>query len=94
MVFIKVLNSWPCTTICIPTLPEHTTRFSFNTRAGNEPDLVTNEQKGRTLLFRASISHPIVREAKIFATLPELSPLIAAEQNGIVRMILFGSCAV
>jgi len=63
-------------------------------RALEESGLVTSEQKGRTLLFRASISHPIVREAKIFATLLELSPLIAADQNKIVRMILFGSCAV
>ena len=63
-------------------------------RALEESGLVTHEQKGRTLLFRASISHPIVREAKIFATLLELSPLITAGQSGIVRMILFGSCAV
>jgi len=63
-------------------------------RALAESGLVTSEQKGRTLLFRASISHPIVREAKIFATLLELSPLITADQCGIVRMILFGSCAV
>jgi len=63
-------------------------------RALEESGLVTSEQKGRTLLFRASISHPIVREAKIFATLIELSPLITADQSGIVRMILFGSCAV
>jgi predicted nucleotidyltransferase len=63
-------------------------------RALEESGLVTNEKKGRTLLFRARISHPIVREAKIFATLLELSPLIAAGQRGAVRMILFGSCAV
>jgi len=63
-------------------------------RALAESGLVTSEQKGRTLLFRASISHPIVRKAKIFATLLELSPLITADQSGIVRMILFGSCAV
>ena len=62
-------------------------------RALEESGLVTSEQKGRTLLFRASISHPIVREAKIFATLLELSPLITADQNKVVRMILFGSCA-
>ena len=62
-------------------------------RALEESGLVTSEQKGRTLLFRASIRHPIVREAKIFTTLLELSPLIAAGQSGIMRMILFGSCA-
>jgi len=67
---------------------------SGHLRALEESGLVTNEQKGRTLLFRASISHPIVREAKIFATLLELSPLITAGQSGIVRMILFGSCSV
>ena len=67
---------------------------SGHLRALEESGLVTNEKKGRTLLFRASISHPIVREAKIFATLLELSPLIAAGQSGIVRMILFGSCSV
>ena len=67
---------------------------SGHLRALEESGFVTSERKGRTLLFRASISHPIVREAKIFATLLELSPLIAAGQSGIVRMILFGSCAV
>ena len=63
-------------------------------RALEEFGFVTSERRGRTLLFRASISHPIVREAKIFATLLELSLLIASGQSGIVRMILFGSCAV
>jgi predicted nucleotidyltransferase len=56
--------------------------------------LVTSEQKGRTLLFRASLANPIVREAKIFASLLELSEFIAAGQDRILRMILFGSCAV
>lgn len=56
--------------------------------------LVTSEQKGRTLLFRASIANPIVREAKIFATLLELSGLISTGYGSVVRMILFGSCAV
>jgi DNA-binding transcriptional ArsR family regulator len=59
-----------------------------------ESGLVTSEQKGRTLLFRASIANPIVREAKIFATLLELSPLIPAGKTTIQRLILFGSCAV
>ena len=59
-----------------------------------ESGLVTSEQKGRTLLFRASIANPIVREAKIFATLLELSDLINAGQGSVIRMILFGSCAV
>ncbi|MDO8871746.1 MAG: ArsR family transcriptional regulator [Methanoregula sp.] len=63
-------------------------------RALEESGFVTSERKGRTLLFRATISNPIVREAKIFATLLELSPLIVKGQSGIVRMILFGSCAV
>jgi predicted nucleotidyltransferase len=62
-------------------------------RALKEAGLVTCEQKGRTLLFRAAISHPLVREVKIVASLAELSPLIAARDGGIVRMILFGSCA-
>ncbi|MDO8873429.1 MAG: hypothetical protein Q7V05_12000 [Methanoregula sp.] len=35
-----------------------------------------------------------MREAKIFATLLELSPLITAEQSELMRMILFGSYAV
>jgi predicted nucleotidyltransferase len=35
-----------------------------------------------------------VREAKIFATLLELSPLIPAGETPIQRIILFGSCAV
>ena len=63
-------------------------------RVLQESGLVTSEQKGRTLLFRATISHPVVREAKIFATLLELSPLITAGKTAILRMILFGSCAV
>lgn len=58
-----------------------------------ESGLVTSEMKGRTLLFHAAISHPVVREAKIFATLLELSPLIMAGKTAILRMILFGSCA-
>lgn len=61
-------------------------------RALKEAGLVTCEQKGRTLLFRAAISHPLVREVKIVASLAELSPLLAS-RGGIVRMILFGSCA-
>jgi predicted nucleotidyltransferase len=75
------------------TLSISTGAVSGQLRALAESGLVTSEQKGRTLLFRASISHPIVREAKIFATLLELAPLIAAGENKIVRMILFGSCA-
>ncbi len=66
---------------------------SIQLRALEEAGLVTSEQRGRTLLFRASISHPLVRETKIFASLLELSPLIAAMHDGIVRAILFGSCA-
>jgi predicted nucleotidyltransferase len=62
-------------------------------RALEESGLVTSERKGRTLLFRASISHPLVRETTIFASLIELSPLITARGDAIVRMILFGSCA-
>ena len=44
-----------------------------------EAGLITSEQKGRTLLFRAAMSHPVVREAKIFATLLELSSLVSAD---------------
>ena len=59
-----------------------------------ESGLVTSEQKGRTLLMRANMAHPVVREAKIFATLLELSDLINNTRDGsVVRMILFGSCA-
>jgi predicted nucleotidyltransferase len=58
-----------------------------------EAGLVASDQKGRTLLFRAIIAHPVVREAKIFATLLELSPLISIKTPGILRMVLFGSCA-
>ena len=61
-------------------------------RALETAGLVTSEQKGRTLLFRAAIAHPLVREAKIFSTLAELSPLIAEGRNDMLRMILFGSC--
>ena len=58
-----------------------------------EAGLISSEQKGRTLLFRAAISHPVVREAKVFATLMELSPLNSSEKSPVLRMILFGSCA-
>jgi predicted nucleotidyltransferase len=58
-----------------------------------ENGLITSEQKGRTLLFRASMANPIVREAKIFASLLELSDLMSAGHDHVVRMILFGSCA-
>ena len=57
----------------------------------DEQGLITSEQKGRTLMYRANISHPVVREVKILATLLELSPLIASLANSAERMILFGS---
>ncbi|MFA4849854.1 MAG: nucleotidyltransferase domain-containing protein [Methanoregula sp.] len=62
-------------------------------RTLEESGFVKSEQKGRTLLFRANISDPLVREVKIFASLLELSPLITASRDSIVRLILFGSCA-
>lgn len=65
---------------------------SSQLRALREAGLVTSEQKGRTLLFRADLSHPLVREMKIVASLYELSRLIPAGSS-IVRLILFGSCA-
>jgi predicted nucleotidyltransferase len=58
-----------------------------------ESGLVTSEQKGRTLLYRADISHPLVREAKVFSTLSELTPFIADLKENVTRIILFGSCA-
>lgn len=58
-----------------------------------EYGLVTSEVKGRTLLFRASMAHPVVRETKIFATLLELTDLFNAVQGSSIRLILFGSCA-
>ncbi len=66
---------------------------SVQLRELQESGLVTSEKKGRTLLFRASVANPIVREAKILATLLELSDLIQAGQGRVARMILFGSCA-
>ncbi|MEN6611286.1 MAG: ArsR family transcriptional regulator [Methanoregulaceae archaeon] len=74
-------------------LPISTGAASGHLRELEESGLVTCEQKGRTLLFRANISHPLVREAKIFASVLELSPLISAGKETIIRMILFGSCA-
>ncbi len=65
---------------------------SSQLRALEEAGLVTSEQKGRTLLFRANISHPLVREVKIVASLLDLSPILPPGSS-IVRMILFGSCA-
>lgn len=62
-------------------------------RSLQETGLVTSEKKGRTLLFRANMFHPVVREAKILATLLELSSIIAAGKEPILRLILFGSCA-
>ena len=58
-----------------------------------EMDLVLCEKRGRTLLYRADISHPVVREVKILATLLELIPVISALKASASRVILFGSCA-
>ena len=58
-----------------------------------EMDLVLCEQRGRTLLYRADISHPVVREVKILATLLELVPVISPLKASASRVILFGSCA-
>ena len=58
-----------------------------------ESGLVRSEWKGRTLLFRADITQTIVREAKILATLIELSPLVINGKDLTTRIILFGSCA-
>jgi predicted nucleotidyltransferase len=62
-------------------------------RVLGEAGLVKSEQKGRTLLYRANISHPVVREVKILSTLLELTPLIIVLEKNVSRMILFGSCA-
>lgn len=56
-------------------------------------DLVLCEKRGRTLLYRADISHPVVREVKILSTLLELSPLLSSLRTHVSRAILFGSCA-
>jgi predicted nucleotidyltransferase len=66
---------------------------SVQLRELSESGLITGEQRGRTLLYRANISNPLVREAKIFAALLELSPLITDLNTHVSRMILFGSCA-
>jgi predicted nucleotidyltransferase len=66
---------------------------SIQLRQLQESGLVMSERKGRTLLFRANMAHPVVRETKILATLLELSGLYRAVQGRVVRMILFGSCA-
>ena len=58
-----------------------------------ESGLITSERKGRTLLYRANISDPVVRETKILASLLELSPLTTSLKPHVSRMILFGSCA-
>ncbi len=58
-----------------------------------ESDLITSERKGRTLLYRADISHPLVREAKVFSTISELTPFMAGLKEYVTRVILFGSCA-
>lgn len=58
-----------------------------------EAGLVKGEHKGRTLLYRANISHPVVREVKILSTLLELAPLITVLESNVSGMILFGSCA-
>jgi predicted nucleotidyltransferase len=74
-------------------LPVSTGAASGYLRILEESGLVVSERKGRTLLFRADISHPLVRESKILATLIELSPLISAQKELVTRTILFGSCA-
>jgi len=74
-------------------LPVSTGAVSGYLRILEESGLVVSERKGRTLLFRADITHPLVRESKILATLIELSPLVSAGKGLVTRMILFGSCA-
>jgi predicted nucleotidyltransferase len=76
------------------TLSISTGAVSMQLRELHEAGLVTREQKGRTVLYRATISHPLVREAKIFATLLEISPLMSDLETEVTRLILFGSCAV
>jgi predicted nucleotidyltransferase len=66
---------------------------SVQLRELSDLGLITSEQKGRTLLYHANISHPLVREVKILASLLELSPLIADLKTHVSRLILFGSCA-
>ena len=44
-------------------------------------------------MYRADISHPLVREAKIFRTLSELTPFMAELREHVTRVILFGSCS-
>jgi len=74
-------------------LPISTGAASGYLRILEESGLLLSERKGRTLLFRADISHPLVRESKILATLIELSPIISAGKGLVIRMILFGSCS-
>jgi len=66
---------------------------SVQLRELSDLGLITSEQKGRTLLYRANISNPLVREVKILAALLELSPLITDLKTYVSRLILFGSCA-
>ena len=42
-------------------------------------------------MYRADISQPLVREAKIFRNLSELTPFIADIRENVTRVILFGS---
>lgn len=66
---------------------------SVQLRELSDLGLITSEQKGRTLLYHANISVPLVREVKILAVLLELSPLITDLNPHVSRLILFGSCA-
>jgi len=75
------------------TLSVSTGSASGHLRALLEMDLVTSERRGRTLLYRANISHPVVREVKILSTLLELSPFLRALKATVSRVLLFGSCA-
>ena len=75
------------------TLSISTGTASIHLKSLGEAGLVKGEQKGRTLLYRANISHPVVREVKILSTLLELTPLITVLENNVSRLILFGSCA-
>ena len=48
-------------------LPSAAVQRAVSLRILAESDLITSERKGRTLLYRADISHPLVREAKVFS---------------------------
>ncbi|MGB5932373.1 MAG: nucleotidyltransferase domain-containing protein [Anaerolineae bacterium] len=55
--------------------------------------LLTREQRGKLILYRASAQHPLIRRYKVLLTLTDLTALLDELKPLTSEVILFGSCA-